>query len=270
MKKSMVVFLCLSLFFFSACAGTPITPGTQTTSRTKITFPLNSNQNLTGDLSKPEGDGPFPAVIFLPGCTGGQYNLSGWEKILVKEKYVTFGVDSLGPRGVNNVCSNPEVDKPTSLDRVSDAFAAKHYLETLPFIDKERMAAIGFSHGAMTALIMALYPSASEKPFREIIAFYPYCFPIDPSKRALSSPLMILIGGNDDWCPAKLCEAYPEILKGLNHEVVLKVYPGAYHAFDNTASGLLEFMGHKLGRDESASADSIVMVKNFLHKYFNK
>jgi dienelactone hydrolase len=81
---------------------------------------------------------------------------------------------------------------------------------------------------------------------------------------------MILSGGNDDWCPAKLCEAYPEILKGLNHEIVFKVYPGAYHAFDNTAPGLIEYRGHKVGRDESAVADSIVMVKNFLRKHFNE
>jgi dienelactone hydrolase len=263
MKKIIVVFLCLSLFFFSSCAGPKII------SEPKITFPLNSNQNLVGDLSKPEGNGPFPAVILLPGCAGPQYNISDWENILVKEGYVTFDVDSLSPRGVSNVCSNPEKDKPTSVDRVADTFAAKHYLETLPFIDKKRIAVIGFSHGGITALIIALSRS-SEKHFKEIIAFYPYCFPIDPSKKFLSSPLMILSGGNDDWCPAKLCEAYPEILKGLNHEIVLKVYPGAYHAFDNTAPGIMEYMGHKFGRDESAAADSIVMVKNFLHKYFNK
>ena len=263
MKKSIVVFLCLSLFLILSCAGPKII------SEPKITFPLNSNQNLTGDLSKPEGNGPFPAVILLHGCAGGQYNISGWEKILVKEGYVTFAVDSLGPRGVRNVCSNPKEDKPTPEDRVSDAFAAKHYLETRPFIDKERIAVMGFSHGGITSLIMALSPS-SEKPFKEIIAFYPYCSPIDLSKKFLSSPLMILSGGNDDWCPAKLCEAYPEILKGLNHEIVFKVYPGAYHAFDNTAPGLIEYRGHKVGRDESAVADSIVMVKNFLRKHFNE
>jgi dienelactone hydrolase len=269
MKKSIVVFLCLSLLFFSSCAGTKITSETQVIAKTKITFDLNSNQKLTGDLSKPEGNGPFPAVILLCGCAGPYFNISEWENILVKEGYVTFDVDSFGPRGVSNICGDPN-NKPTVRDRVADAFAAKHYLETLPFIDKERIAVIGFSHGATTALIMALYPSASEKPFNDIIAFYPYCFPIASAAKPLSAPLMILAAGKDEWCPAKLCEAYPEKLKGLNHEFVFKVYPGAHHAFDSTEPGIIEYQGKKLGRDESALADSIVMVKNFLRKHFNE
>ena len=262
MKKSIVIFLCLSLFFLSSWAEAQITSGT------KISFPLNSSQNLTGNLTKPESNGPFPAVILLHGCGGGQYNISNWEDILVKEGYVTFAVDSLGPRGISSNCSSPQ-EKPTFMDRVSDAFAARHYLETLPLIDKERIAVMGFSHGGVTALIMALYPSA-EKPFKEIIAFYPYCFPIDLSNKTLTSPLMILIGDKDDWCPSKLCKAYPEILKGLNNEIVLKVYPGAHHAFDKTVPGLTSYAGHTMGRDERALADSIVMVKNYLRKYLKE
>jgi len=270
-KKRMAFILCLSIFFLVSCAETQIKPGAQPTAKTAMAFPLNPIQNLTGDLSKPEGNGPFPAVILMPGCAGGKYNIGDWENILAKEGYVTFAVDSLGPRGVDNVCSSPEekLKTPTPVDRVSDVHAAKQYLETLSYIDKDRIAVIGFSHGGITALIMALNPMPG-KPFKAIIAFYPYCFPIDPAKNNLSSSLMILSAGNDDWCPAKLCEAYTEILKGLDHEIILKVYPGAYHAFDNMKPGLIGFMGHKIGRDENAATDSAMMVKNFLHKYFNK
>ncbi|MDP2854689.1 MAG: dienelactone hydrolase family protein [Smithellaceae bacterium] len=258
MRKFTLLFFFFVSFLFLSCAGQ------------SIKFPLNEKLNLTGDLSKPEGNGPFPAVIILHGCAGIGSNLGYWEYILVKEGYAVFTVDSLGPRGVGNICFSPL--KVSPLDRAHDAFAAKRHLQTLPFIDKERIAVMGFSHGGWTALYTTLYPYLFEKeqPFKAVITFYPYCENIYPEPKALFSPLMILIGGSDDWTPAKACEAYPKILKGLNHEFVLKVYPGAYHHYDSLEERRVSAYGHTIERNESAVTNSTVMVKNFLKKHFER
>ena len=145
--------------------------------------------------------------------------------------------------------------------------AAKRYLETQPVIDKNRIAVIGYSHGGVAALHTALNANFSKNPFQAVIAFYPYCNPVLlPIAGKNFTPLMILIGEKDDWCPAKMCEDYEQFLKGGANEFVLKVYPGATHFFDKPG-GTEYYGGHVMTRDEAAIKDATVMVRNFLKKY---
>jgi len=74
---------------------------------------------LPAILHKPVGDGPFAA----------------WG-------YVALQVESFSPRGPRSV----ETVTPDVACR--DAYAAKTYLSTLPFVDPENIAVIGWSHGA--------------------------------------------------------------------------------------------------------------------------
>ena len=50
------------------------------------------------------------------------------------------------------------------------------------------------------------------------------------------------------------------------HEVILKVYPGAYHLFDYEGMNETDD-GHRLLYDKAAAADAIIQVKNFLSKH---
>jgi dienelactone hydrolase len=50
------------------------------------------------------------------------------------------------------------------------------------------------------------------------------------------------------------------------HEVVLKVYPGAYHNFDWPDMNVI-YMGHVLQYNGQAASDSILQVKGFLEKH---
>ena len=54
---------------------------------------------LEGELSKPGGDGPFPAVVLLHTCGGFNDWFKGcWPEYLNSLGYVTLAVDSFGPR----------------------------------------------------------------------------------------------------------------------------------------------------------------------------
>jgi dienelactone hydrolase len=98
--------------------------------------------------------------------------------------------------------------------------------------------------------------------FKAAIAIYPWCeistFP--------NVPLLVLIGESDDWAPAIRCSRY---LKSVSteHEVILKVYPGAYHDFDWEGTDEI-YEGHRLLYDPIAAKDAIVQVKSFLAKHF--
>jgi dienelactone hydrolase len=223
---------------------------------------------LTGTLHKPPGDGPFPAIVLLHGCAGIQPRRDHrWAERLLGWGYVTLQVDSFRPRGISNVCTYSGRDSVEIVEkRVHDAYDAKRYLAGLPFVDRGRIAVMGWSQGGMTTL-QALYRD-TEAPFRAAIAFYPSCRRM---LTGLNAPLLILIGEADDWTPAERCVSMmPE--KGSS-DVALKVYPGAFHGFD-TAGAKASVRGargmHRIEHHPMAEADAIVQVRGFFEKHLKK
>ena len=61
---------------------------------------------LSARLMRPDGDGPFPAVVLLHGCSGMIYDDPWAENHLLPWGYALLEVDSLGPRGIVSVCGN--------------------------------------------------------------------------------------------------------------------------------------------------------------------
>jgi len=216
-------------------------------------------QILIGKLTKPSGDGPFPAIVLLHGGGGPREYYKAWIDRLRSWGFVTLMVNSYGPRGKSNYWTG-QGELITPFRRALDAHGAKLYLAGLSYVDRDRVAVLGWSHGGMSTL-EAVHGSHQGGPFRAAIAFYPYCKPMSK----INAPLLVLIGEKDDWTPAYRCEKF--ILPEENEqEIVLKVYPDAYHSFDQPFS-LRTYRGHKLGRNSSAASDAYDRVRAFLEKY---
>ena len=116
---------------------------TTSTAAVDVTFPdIKGQLLLPGHLYRPDGPGPFPAVVALHGCGGIGPHLHRWAQTLQQWGYVALLVDSLSPRGKTNIC-----DSTLSVDpqyaRMPDAYAAKAYLARQPFVDGTRIAADG-------------------------------------------------------------------------------------------------------------------------------
>jgi dienelactone hydrolase len=230
---------------------------------------------LTGKLTKPQGDGPFPAVVLMHGCSGIEKYNDTWAERLATWGYVALQVDSLGPRDQKEVCTN--LLGVHFQVRAQDAYDAKTYLGGLPFVDRNRIAIMGWSHGGITTLCsvsasnwaawaVLVKTGLSRKnidPFRAAIAFYPYCI---ETLRDSNAPLLILAGELDNWCPAALCQDNMPRRKTQN-EVILKIYPGAYHCFDWEGVDLTTPEGRRVLYNKEALADSIVQVREFLAKH---
>lgn len=218
---------------------------------------------LKAYLSKPEGDGPFPAVVLLHGCSGLAPRSRLWAERLNDWGYATLIVDSFGPRWVANGC-NGEVSKE---ERAYDAYAAKAYLSGIPFIDPNRMALMGFAHGgesAMCAINEKCLSDPTASPFAAAIAFYPNC---TGNLKSNTSPLLVLIGENDDWTPAAACHRLEEQPSG-QHKADFAFYANAYHCFDVPGCNKI-YMGHRIKYDKPAADDAELRIKAFLWKYLH-
>jgi dienelactone hydrolase len=218
---------------------------------------------IEGYLSKPDGDGPFPAVIYLHGCSGlSAAARKRFSELLTGWGYVSLAVDSFATRGMAEACDRPMPD------RQADAWGALLYLSKLPFVDRGRIAVVGSSQGGIVAMRLAsthdikLFDIPDGLNLKIAVAFYPRC---GVASQQLAIPTLILIGELDDWTPAQNCEQWMALRNGRGAPVKLIVYPGAYHAFDfpGLGGGLWRF-GHWLKYDAEAARSSTAEMHDFL------
>ena len=256
--RSLVV-LCLLMAF---------APGAWGESET-VQFPMTEFSGettvLSAALTRPAGEGPFPAVVLLNGC-GGTYPTVAWaERFFGALGYVALRIDSYGPRGIDGVCREHRAIASPAI-RARDAHAGKTFLEDLPFVDPDAIAVAGWSHGGSAVLaavesIKSAQPDR-QRPFAAAIAIYPGCA---PSMLELDSPLLIMIGDADIWTPADRCIAM-RMPREPDHEYGLVIYPGASHGFD-----LEELLDgppiQGMTYDPIAAEDAYDRMTAFLEKY---
>ena len=224
--------------------------------------------------------GQAAAVVLLHGC-GGAYGRDGnigprhalWAKTLTRAGYAVLLVDGFGGRGMREICTQANRDRTLrAADRAADAWAAKRWLAARPDIDPARIALMGWSHGGSATLYALRDTPPGEMPFAAAVAMYPGCSALAKRSEPYHprAPLMILIGESDDWTPAESCRA----LAGRAPEIDLKVYPGAFHDFDNPAArlrvrddvpnGVNPGRGVTVGPDPDAREDALRRVPAFL------
>lgn len=220
--------------------------------------------NLVGNVSKPEGEGPFPALVLLHGCAGINDTHRWWAGKLNAEGYVTLIVDSLGPRRKTNVCGGGFSQRLRS----EDAYGAMQYLKSQPFVDAERIGVIGWSHGGGGVLMLTNELDAREFPpnerFNAAVAFYPNCTAVG-SQYEPNTDLLILIGDADDWTPSFPCKSLIELnqKRDTDFTTEIVVFKNATHSYDVPKQSRI-YNGHKLQYDNKATDLSWEKLKNFL------
>ena len=222
-------------------------------------------------LATPEGDGPFPAVVLLHGCTGTERNTSHktvWRglgrhaALLNRNGYVTLIVDSFGPRRIRRSCAGEYAHV-----QVNDAYGAFDHLASLPFVDAERIGVVGLSLGGSTALRVAANMQGQTRPtYAAAVAYYPYCH---DDLDDFDIPTMILIGADDDWTPARLCRA---VASRDTEHVELTIYPDTHHSFDLPMRGpyLVEGVAgrkHTVQGNDRARLDSQARMLKFFKEH---
>lgn len=235
-----------------------------------VTFPVEEFSGettmLTGKLTKPDGEGPFPAVVLLHGCSGTNLERT-WDNYarISSWGYVTLRIDSFGPRGIDNLClPTPDINRASAATRARDAHAGREYLASLPYVDGDRIAVVGWSYGG-NSLMKAIsniskYEPRTTAPFNAAVAFYPWC----DLTRGLDAPLLVLIGDADTATPAWNCETME--LPDATQSFELVVYPGATHSFDWDFEDSV-VRGNLYAFDSEATADAYQRVEAFLAQH---
>lgn len=219
----------------------------------------NGTVQIPFRLVRPDGDGPFPAVVVMHDCSGLGPHSSGsplrWARKLVASGYVVIMPDSFTPRGFpDGVCTDNRGQAASPFVRRGEALAALAYLRGLPYVDGDHIGLMGGSHGGSTTLATMLDRAGlaeTARGFAAAIALYPGCGATygewrvtrrsEPDRQIVdfagvykpAAPLLILIGEKDDWTPAAYCQRLAEAAQEAGYPVSIKIYPGALHSFDS-------------------------------------
>jgi dienelactone hydrolase len=241
---------------------------------------------VTAQEFRPVGPGPFPAVVLLHGCHGVSESVRGWGRWLRDHGYVALVVDSWGPRGFTEQCT-PGPDIPNTA-RFDDAVGALRWLHARPYVDRDRVGVSGWSNGGVFSMALVNGPSLErakkrgvEVPapgYRAAVGVYPGGCPSLINERS-ARPLLILIGGDDDWTNASECEELADKQRARGADVTLVVYPGAFHYFDvegqsrvvipdvENANKPNKCCGATVGFDAAANADAHRRVADFFARH---
>ena len=202
---------------------------------------------IRGELFRPDGEGPYSAIVMMHGCSGlyknsGKIktNSAAWIGRFIKWGHVVLAVDGFTPRGFRSMCGKRKRPLHALDDRPFDAYGGLAWLKNQPFIKKDQIVLIGWSNGAMAALSglrgnKAEYFGEGHR-FKAVAAFYSGCITLRRRVKNVFkpyAPMLGFIGLADNWTWPKPCI---NLIRQAAEEGFMAqyiAYKNAYHAFDH-------------------------------------
>jgi dienelactone hydrolase len=189
---------------------------------------------------------------------------------LTERGYAVLMPDSLSAHGRLQGCGDsPEARGLDERLRRADALAALRWVARQAGIDAARIVLLGWSNGAQAVLatVDASRPWPANTPSVErAVAFYPACKrAVQQHNFRLRAPVLVMIGGADDWTPATRCAMLQSavLARQPNARFRLEIYPGAYHGFDGTSELQMRRDapgGSRAGRGVTIGGDAVARV----------
>jgi len=245
--------LCLAaaIAFLAHAAAAQTLPFARMEVHPVLSMTVTGEQFLTGDLNgKPvtlagelrlpkSGSDKVPAIVLVHGSGGLSASPDLWARELNATGLAVFILDSFAGRGIVSTVSDQS--QLHSLAMMVDAYRALALLAEHPRIDRDRIAVMGFSKGAVASVY------SSNRRFRQLygpqgvefaahIGLYTPCnVAYRDDEKTTGKPIRLFHGIADDYVSIGPCRDYAARLTQAGADVALAEYPDAYHAYDNPA-----------------------------------
>lgn len=186
------------------------------------------NPDVWAYVAKPDGDGPFPAVIMIHEFFGLNESIVGKAEGLAQEGFFVIAPDTFRgsttswiPRAIYQVISTPPERVNTDLDSV---YA---WLESQPDVDANRIAIAGFCYGGRTSLVYSLH----NNELAATVVFYGSPETDPAVLQELPGPVLGIFGGADQSIPLDEVRAFEEGLQEAGVPYEITIFEDQPHAF---------------------------------------
>ncbi|MEZ4861945.1 MAG: dienelactone hydrolase family protein [Caldilineaceae bacterium] len=195
-----------------------------------VTFD-NGGDEIMAYLARPAAEGVYPAILVCHENRGLNPHIEDVARRFAKNGYVALAIDLLSREGgtaAHDRDAVPGLLTDAGADRhVSDFIAGAEYLQTLDFVDGERLGMIGFCFGGgITWRVATALPT-----LKAAVPFYGPAPELDQVPNIKAAVLGVYaelderINASKDPLDEALTAA------GVTHQ--MNVYPGVNHAFHN-------------------------------------
>lgn len=197
------------------------------------TVRFGPNDQYTGYLAKPSGDGPFPGLVVIHEWWGLNDNIRAESDKLAKAGYAALAVDLFGksttdPQEARKMTQNLDQQAATT-----QLIAAANYLRSLVYVPDDKVGSIGWCFGGKQSLLLAI----NDPKLATAVIYYGQ--PVtDPKELAkIKASVLGIFGEADESIPMSTVQKFRQALTeaGVRHEIY--TYPGAGHAFANPTRG---------------------------------
>jgi len=210
--------------------------------------------DILGYLSRPQGDGPFPAVLIIHENRGLLPHFEDVARRYAAEGFVGFAIDLASRLGGSDKAA-AQLGQISPDDLVADLQAAIGYLQEQSFVDAEAVGATGFCFGGGYTFDIA----AASPDLKAAVPYY------GTARRALDiglaqtqAAILVIYGENDSRITGEK-DTVEAALQAAGQPYEIIVEPGASHAFFNDTGG---------SYNETAANDAWAATLAWFRQYF--
>lgn len=236
-------------------------------------------------VHKPAGDGRFPTALLYSGCDGPKDNLDRWAAMLNARGWAAIVVDSHGPRGFSDtdvwrlICAGQMF---MGSERAGDVLVSIDDARRMPFVDPDRIALVGASHGGWAIMDLLALDPPRRLPFNlsappddryddplagvvGAILLYPYCGAANRAARdgwRRPLPTLFVLSRDDTVADPDDCLRVVRRLEVRGAPVQTLLLSGVTHGFDQQERAALS----TLVFDEAATERALAKGAAFLDR----
>ena len=176
----------------------------------------------------PTRDGPHPAVLLVPGCSGfnavnGVNLYDERAEALRMLGYLVVFVDYLGRQHVTECRYVPRAEVGREI------LDAASWTRNRADVDPARVSVIGWSYGGGGVLTALAAMPAGTLLFQKAVMYYPDCRSAKPWPDA-GTTVLLLMGAADEVARPAACDPVVRAVPAGSLRAIL--YPNAFHSFD--------------------------------------
>jgi carboxymethylenebutenolidase len=190
-----------------------------------LVYPVPLNGNISN----------MPAVIMVHEWWGLNDNIKYMANLLARQGYVVLAADLFKGRVAIEASEAGKLVQSATTNQgetLANLQATLKYIGTLPFVDKSRIAVLGWCFGGGQALQLAL--NSGDQPLAATILYYGT--PLVTDKMTLSKikwPVLGIFGDRDQAISVDEVNKFEGALNDNKITNEIYIYPGVGHAFAN-------------------------------------